>query len=71
MSGFVKHMSRRDLIERAWHNPAIAFSFAETLMRGWYFRVYCRLMNRRVSIGKRFRLSGGLDIRGGRQGDLW
>ena len=35
-----------------------------SLLRGWYYRLKFRILGRRVVIGRRFRVSGRLDIRG-------
>lgn len=51
-------------IRAAREQPAYAFRAAASLARGQYYRMKFRLLGRRVIIGKRFRVTGRLDIRG-------
>lgn len=51
-------------LERAREDPAWAARVAIALARGAYYRMKYRLLRRRVIIGRRFRVFGGLDIRG-------
>lgn len=61
--------SRRGLnlayaLRRAWANPRLAFDTARGLLRGQYYRWKFKLLGRRVVIGRFFRVTGPLDIRG-------
>jgi acetyltransferase-like isoleucine patch superfamily enzyme len=44
--------------------PRRVWQVGTSLLRGHYYRVKFRLLRRRVTIGKRFRVTGRLDIRG-------
>jgi acetyltransferase-like isoleucine patch superfamily enzyme len=57
-------MDWRRAARRASANPGMAFDTAVALARGQYYRVKFRLLRRRVVIGRFFRVSGPLDIRG-------
>lgn len=57
-------MKRRASLGRALREPALALEVACMLLRGSYYRVKFRLLGRRVSIGRRFRVSGPLVIQG-------
>jgi acetyltransferase-like isoleucine patch superfamily enzyme len=57
-------MDWRRALRRAIENPGMAYDTAVGLLRGRYYRVKFRLLGRRVTIGKFFRVSGQLDIRG-------
>jgi acetyltransferase-like isoleucine patch superfamily enzyme len=57
-------MSWLEKLSKARRDPALAFRFAMSLARGWYYRVKFRVLGRRVIIGRRFRVEGRLDIRG-------
>jgi acetyltransferase-like isoleucine patch superfamily enzyme len=50
--------------KKALHDPAQAVRTAVALMRGQYYRLKFRLLGRKVVIGKYFRVTGPLDIRG-------
>ena len=51
-------------VRKAVQNPGMAARIAWSLLRGRYYRVKFRLLGRRVTIGKSFRVEGPLDIRG-------
>jgi acetyltransferase-like isoleucine patch superfamily enzyme len=51
-------------LKRAAQEPRMAFDTAGGLLRGHYYRIKFRLLGRRVSIGRFFRVNGPLDIRG-------
>jgi acetyltransferase-like isoleucine patch superfamily enzyme len=51
-------------IKRAVREPRMAFETASGLLRGHYYRIKFKLLGRRVEIGRFFRVSGPLDIRG-------
>ena len=52
------------LLAKALLNPGMAIGFALAVVRGTYYRVKFKLLGRRVTIGRRFRVTGRLDIRG-------
>src|SRR5688572_20232712 len=51
-------------LRRSLEEPGMAFRTALALLRGYYYRVKFRLLGRRVKMGKYFKVSGPLDIRG-------
>ena len=51
-------------IRAARRQPGYAFRAAASLAKGQYYRMKFRLLGRRIVIGKRFRVTGRLDIRG-------
>jgi len=57
-------MNLRTTLRRAWQEPRVAWDAARSLSRGSYYRIKFRLLGQRVTIGKRFRVRGKLDIRG-------
>jgi acetyltransferase-like isoleucine patch superfamily enzyme len=57
-------MTIRTVFWRLWNNPGVAFDTARGLVRGQYYRWKFRILGRRVIIGRFFRVSGPLDIRG-------
>jgi len=57
-------MKRRPSFGRALREPALALEVARGLLRGAYYRAKFRLSGRRVTIGRRFRVSGPLVIQG-------
>jgi acetyltransferase-like isoleucine patch superfamily enzyme len=57
-------MEWRRAFRRAAENPKMAFDTVTALARGYYYRVKYRLLGRRVIIGRFFRVSGPLDIKG-------
>ncbi|HEY0674393.1 MAG TPA: DapH/DapD/GlmU-related protein [Longimicrobiales bacterium] len=50
--------------QKAVRNPGYALTVLRGLTKGHYYRVKFKLLGRRVIIGRRFRVSGRLDIRG-------
>ncbi|MBC7790644.1 MAG: acyltransferase [Anaerolineae bacterium] len=57
-------MNWSNALGRAWERPGDAFSVAMSLARGSYYRVKFRMLGRRVLIGRRFRVTGRLEING-------
>jgi acetyltransferase-like isoleucine patch superfamily enzyme len=57
-------MTLSQLIQKVRHDPAAALETARGLLVGQYYRLKFRLLGRRVVIGRFFRVSGPLDIRG-------
>jgi acetyltransferase-like isoleucine patch superfamily enzyme len=57
-------MNMRTALQRVLKNPLWAFGVFVALARGRYYILKFRLLGRRVSAGKRFRVVGRLDIRG-------
>lgn len=51
-------------LKRARENPRLALRIAMALANGAYYRFKYRLLGRRVLIGRRFQVIGGLEIRG-------
>src|SRR5688572_9974869 len=51
-------------VRAARRDPAHAMHAALSFAKGYYYRVKFRLLGRRVVIGRRFRVTGRLDIRG-------
>ncbi|MCC6772408.1 MAG: acyltransferase [Gemmatimonadaceae bacterium] len=49
---------------RALRQPGVAFYVGFALLRGHYYRLKFRLLGRRVTIGRNFRVVGPLDING-------
>jgi len=56
-------MDWRSALQRL-REPRNAWQVGAGLLRGHYYRVKFRLLRRRVTIGRRFRVNGRLDIRG-------
>lgn len=50
--------------QAASRQPGLAIRVALSFTRGYMYRLKFRLLRRRVTIGKRFRVTGRLDIRG-------
>jgi acetyltransferase-like isoleucine patch superfamily enzyme len=57
-------MTLNEILRRVRANPVAALEAARGLSRGQYYRLKFRLLGRRVVIGRFFRVSGPLDIRG-------
>jgi acetyltransferase-like isoleucine patch superfamily enzyme len=57
-------MDWRRALSRARENPGMAIGLGRALLRGAYYRWKFRLLGRRVIIGRRFRVTGRLDIQG-------
>lgn len=51
-------------LRRTLANPGLAFDIVRGLLRGLYYRWKFKLLGRRVVIGRFFRVTGPLDIRG-------
>jgi acetyltransferase-like isoleucine patch superfamily enzyme len=51
-------------LRAARQQPGYALRAATSFAKGYYYRVKFRLLGRRVVIGRRFRVTGRLDIRG-------
>jgi acetyltransferase-like isoleucine patch superfamily enzyme len=49
---------------RASKNPSWAIDVALSFGKGYYYKIIYRLLGKRVSIGKRFRVAGKLSIKG-------
>ena len=49
---------------RALREPLLAVKVLRAIGRGWYYRIKFRLLGRRVIVGRNFRVTGRLDIRG-------
>ncbi len=50
--------------QKAVRDPGYAITVARGLLKGFYYRLKFKMLGRRVIIGRRFRVSGRLDIRG-------
>jgi acetyltransferase-like isoleucine patch superfamily enzyme len=57
-------MTLSQLLQKVRNDPGAAFETARGLLLGEYYRLKFRLLGRRVVIGRFFRVSGPLDIRG-------
>jgi len=57
-------MNWNSALRKALQNPGMAQSTARALLRGYYYRLKFRLLGRRVIIGKFFKVTGPLDIKG-------
>ena len=57
-------MTWKEALQRSVRHPGQAFRVGSALLRGHYYRVKFRLLGRKVTIGKMFRVVGPLDIRG-------
>lgn len=57
-------MNWRTALSKVRERPGYAFRAALSLARGNWYRFKFRILRRRVVIGKRFRVTGRLDIRG-------
>lgn len=54
----------RQAFKRAWEDPLFALKVAGELARGAYYRWKFRVLRKKVVIGRRFKVSGRLDIHG-------
>jgi acetyltransferase-like isoleucine patch superfamily enzyme len=54
----------RAVVRRAREDPLSALRTGLALARGQYYRAKFRLLGRRVTVGRRFQVTGPLDIRG-------
>ena len=57
-------MNWQTVLRKAMKNPGMAVNTSRGLLRGYYYRVKFRLLGRRVQIGRFFKVTGPLDIRG-------
>ena len=57
-------MDLKVVLQKIADNPMYALGVARSLMRGHYYRVKFKVLRRKVIIGRRFRVTGKLDIRG-------
>ena len=57
-------MKWRKAMAQSSRNPLGALRVIGMVAKGWYYRVQCRLRGQRVHIGRNFRVTGQLDIRG-------
>lgn len=57
-------MNWRTALSRAARNPLLAWRAGRSYLLGGWYRLWYKLVGRRVVIGKRFRVSGRLIIRG-------
>lgn len=57
-------MNLQHALTAALRNPGRALLVGMSLARGHYYRIKFRVLGRRVFIGRRFRVTGKLDIRG-------
>src|SRR5688500_18354063 len=57
-------MNAMDALRKAAKEPWHALRVIRSICRGQYYRVKFKLLGRRVIIGRRFRVTGQLDIRG-------
>ena len=57
-------MDWRKALAHAVQEPGLALSVIRMLLHGRYVKLKCRLLGRRVSIGRNFRVMGALEIRG-------
>ena len=57
-------MNWEKMFRRALQEPWLALRVARDLASGVYYRIKFKLLGRKVIIGKRFRVIGGVDIRG-------
>ena len=53
-----------EALAKSWQNPRGAVNIFGMLLKGWYYRMTCRIRGQRVRFGKNFRVAGPLDIRG-------
>ena len=60
----IGEMSWGTAVRRAIRNPGVAWHVGMALARGLYYPLKFRLLGRRVTVGRRFRVEGRLDIRG-------
>lgn len=64
LSKWKVRMRLRAALVRVVREPGYALEVGLSIARGHYYRVKFRLLGRRVVIGRRFRVTGPLDIRG-------
>jgi acetyltransferase-like isoleucine patch superfamily enzyme len=57
-------MNLKTAVRKAMRDPRMAYDTAWSLLRGYYYRVKFKMLGRRVIIGRFFRVTGPLDIRG-------
>lgn len=60
----VRELPAQQQVLHALQHPGKAFTVGVSLVRGWLFRQWCRLLRPRVQIGPGLRLYGRLVIRG-------
>jgi acetyltransferase-like isoleucine patch superfamily enzyme len=57
-------MNLKKALRRSFEEPRLAVRVGTSLLRGQYYKLKFRLLRRRVIVGKFFRVTGPLDIRG-------
>lgn len=57
-------MEPKNVLRKALQNPFYAISVARSRVRGHYYRLKFKMLGRKVIIGRRFKVTGRLDIRG-------
>jgi acetyltransferase-like isoleucine patch superfamily enzyme len=58
------HQQLKDKLSKALENPLQAVDYILSVGRGYYYKTKYKLLGRRVSIGKGFRVTGRLSIKG-------
>jgi acetyltransferase-like isoleucine patch superfamily enzyme len=52
------------LLARARREPGVAVREGRAIIRGWWYRVWCRILRRRFKAGRNLRIDGRLVVRG-------